>query len=312
MSQNKPRNIAASVRQRLQNLSQKRKEDFQGILTRFALERFLYRLYQSNHKDRFILKGAMLFALWSSEPHRATRDLDLLCHGDNAISPLEQVFREICQTQVEDDGLDFKAETVQGKQIKEDQEYEGVRIKLNAFLTGTSTRIDLQIDIGFGDAVTPQVRVAEFHTILEGFPAPSLKTYPSETVIAEKFQAMVSLGIANSRMKDFYDIWYLCQNFRFEGITLSRAIQATFERRKTPLPADPPLALTGEFSEDAAKQAQWKAFIRKGKLKTSEETLSEIIAVLQGFLMPPTLAAAQGNKFESIWPPSGPWQTDSV
>ncbi len=183
------------------------------------------------------------------------------------------MFQEICQAQVEDDGLDFKAETVQGKQIKENQEYKGVRIKLNAFLTGTFTRLDLQIDIGFGDAVTPQVRVAEFPTILEGFPAPSLKTYPPETVIAEKFQAMVSLGIANSRMKDFYDIWYLCQNFRFEGVTLSQAIKATFDRRKTPLPAEPPLALTAEFSEDAAKQAQWKAFIRKGKFKTSEDNV---------------------------------------
>jgi hypothetical protein len=222
------------------------------------------------------------------------------------------VFQEICQTQVEDDGLDFKAETVQGKQIKEDQEYEGVRIKLNALLTGTSTRLDLQIDIGFGDAVTPQVRVAEFPTILEGFPAPSLKTYTPETVIAEKFQAMVTLGIANSRMKDFYDIWYLCQNFMFEGITLSRAIQATFDRRKTPLPAEPPFALTAEFSEDAAKQAQWKAFIRKGKLKTREETLGEIIATLQDFLMPPTQAAPQGKAFELIWPPTGPWQPDKV
>ena len=280
MSQNQPRNIAASVRQRLRNLAQERQEDFQNILTRYALERFLYRLNQSKHQDKFILKGAMLFTLWSNEPHRATRDLDLLCHGDNTVKHLEQVFQEICQTQVEDDGLDFKAETVQGKQIKEDQEYEGVRIKLNAFLTGTSTRLDLQIDIGFGDAVTPQVRVAAFPIILEGFPAPSLKTYPPETVIAEKFQAMVALGIANSRMKDFYDIWYLCQNFRFEGVTLSQAIKATFDRRRTPLPKEPPLALTAEFSEDAAKQAQWKAFIRKGKLKTSKETLSEIIAVL--------------------------------
>jgi predicted nucleotidyltransferase component of viral defense system len=312
MTQNPPRNIAASVRQRLRNLAQERQEDFQNILTRYALERFLYRLHQSEHQDRFILKGAMLFTLWSNEPHRATRDLDLLCHGDNAIVPLEQVFQEICQTQVEDDGLDFKAETVQGKQIKEDQEYEGVRIKLNAFLTGTSTRLDLQIDIGFGDAVTPQVRVAEFPTILEGFPAPSLKTYPPETVIAEKFQAMVALGIANSRMKDFYDIWYLCQNFRFEGIILSRAIKATFDRRRTPLPTESPLALTAEFSEDASKQAQWKAFIRKGKLKTSEETLGDIIAILQIFLMPPTQAIAQEKKFELIWSPSGLWQSDSV
>jgi predicted nucleotidyltransferase component of viral defense system len=308
MSQQPSRNIAASVRQRLLNLAQSQREDFQGVLTRYALERLLYRLYQSDHRDRFILKGAVLFMLWSNEPHRATRDLDLLCHGDNEIAHLEQVFQEICQTQVEDDGLDFKSETVQGRKIKEDQEYEGVRIKLNTFLTGTSTRLNLQIDVGFGDAVTPQIRVAELPTILREFPAPTLKTYPPETVIAEKFQAMVALGIANSRMKDFYDIWYLCQNFRFEGITMSRAIKSTFDRRRTPLPSEPPLALTTEFSKDVSKQAQWKAFIRKGKLKISEEKLEEIIAVLQRFLMPPAQAANQGKEFELIWLPKGSWQ----
>jgi predicted nucleotidyltransferase component of viral defense system len=312
MSQRQPRNLAASVRQRLQNFAQAQREDFQGVLTRYALERFLYRLDQSEHRERFILKGALLFTLWGNEPHRATRDLDLLCQGDNAIAHLEQVFQEICRTQVEDDGLDFKPETIQGEQIKEDQEYEGVRIKLNAYLTGTSTRIDLQIDIGFGDAVTPQIRVAEFPTILAEFPAPSLKIYPPETVIAEKFQAMVSLGIANSRMKDFYDIWYLCQNFKFEGVTLSQAIKATFDRRRTPLPTDPPLALTSEFSEDAAKQTQWKAFIRKGKLKTDEKTLGEVVAVLQDFLMPPTQAVVQGREFQLIWQPGGSWQTEDL
>jgi hypothetical protein len=178
MSQRQPRNLAASVRQRLQNFAQTQREDFQSVLTRYALERFLYRLDQFEHRDRFILKGALLFTLWGNEPHRATRDLDLLCQGDNASGHLEQVFQDICRTQVEDDGLDFKAETVRGELIKEDQKYEGVRIKLNAFLTGTLTRIDIQVDIGFGDAVTPQAEVAEFPTILEGFPAPSLKTYP--------------------------------------------------------------------------------------------------------------------------------------
>ncbi|MGB8699390.1 MAG: nucleotidyl transferase AbiEii/AbiGii toxin family protein [Thermosynechococcaceae cyanobacterium] len=308
MSQEPPQNLAASVRQRLLNVAQAQQEDFQNVLTRYALERCLYRLDQSEHRDRFVLKGALLFTLWGNAPHRPTRDLDLLCQGNNAITHLEQVFREICQTPVQDDGLDFKAESVRGQQIKEAQEYEGVRIKLNTFLTGTPTRIDLQVDIGFGDTVTPQAKVAQFPTILAGFPAPSLKTYPAETVIAEKFQAMAILGIANSRMKDFYDIWYLSQHFEFDGIALGQAIQATFDRRRTPLPEKLPLALSAEFSEDAAKQAQWNAFIRKAKLKAGQTSLGEVIAVLRDFLMPPVQAVRHGRRFELIWQPGGFWQ----
>jgi predicted nucleotidyltransferase component of viral defense system len=310
MTRKQPHNIAASVRQRLLNLSQTRQEEFQNVLTRYAIERFLYRLYQSEYQDKFILKGAMLFTIWSNEPHRATRDLDLLCMGDNSIDYLEHVFRDICSVQVEADGLDFRAETIQGDRIREDQEYEGVRIKLNAFLTGTATRMDIQVDIGFGDAVTPQAKIGEFPTILEGFPVPSLKSYPPETVISEKFQAMVALGIANSRMKDFYDIWYLCQHFRFEGKIVSQAIKATFDRRRTRVPVTLPLALTADFSEDAIKKKQWKAFIHRGKLKISQESLEAVIAVLQFFLIPPTEAITQEIEFDLIWNPGGPWEAD--
>jgi predicted nucleotidyltransferase component of viral defense system len=304
------RNVAASVRQKLLNLSKAQQEDFQGLLTRYALERFLYRLSQSDYYDRFILKGAMLFTLWSDEPHRATRDLDLLCYGDNSIDHLEKVFRDICAVQVAEDGFEFRAESVKGEPIKEDQEYEGVRIKLVGGLTGTQTQIMVQVDIGFGDAIVPGAQEVHSPIILEPFPAPILKTYPRETVVAEKFQAMVLLGIANSRMKDFYDLWYLSQNFAFEGRLLSQAIQATFERRRTEIPATPPLALTAEFYKDAAKQKQWNAFIRKGKLADGQASFAAIVTQLHDFLMPPTLAIARAEVFDSRWFPREGWETD--
>jgi predicted nucleotidyltransferase component of viral defense system len=299
-----PRNVAASVRQRLLNLSREQREEFQGLLTRYALERLLYRLSQSEYRDTFILKGAMLFSVWGNEPHRATQDLDLLGYGSKTIPDWEQVFREICRAQVAVDGIEFKEETVRGERIKEDQEYEGVRLKLTAMLL--SARIPIQIDIGFGDAISPAPVSVEFPTLLD-FPAPRVRTYWRETVVAEKFQAMVMLGIANSRMKDFYDLWFLSQKFAFAGETLCEAIKATFERRQTSVPLTPPLALRAEFSEDAAKQKQWNAFIRKGKLKSDSQTLSEIVAILQSFLMPPSWAVANGESFERIWHPAGSW-----
>lgn len=304
---NQPRNVAASVRQRLKNLATKLGEDFQSLLTRYALERLLYRLSQSQYRDTFILKGALLFSIWSDEPHRATRDMDLLGYGDNTLSHLEQVWRHICQILVDSDGLEFKEDTVKSLRLKEDQEYSGVRINLRAFLAGTRTRVELQIDIGFGDAVIPTPPYLELPTILD-FPAFRLRTYPRETVVAEKFQAMVMLGMANSRMKDFYDLWFLAMKFEFEGETLCQAIEATFSRRRTPLPKETPLALTPEFFESQAKQTQWKAFLSKGKLETDRSTFSEVIAILQNFLMPPCRAIAEGETFSKIWRPAGHWQ----
>ncbi len=308
MSRNQPRNVAASVLQKLRDWARSQQENPDFVQTRYALERLLYRLSQSQHRDQFILKGAMLFSIWNDEPHRATRDMDLLGHGENTVSHLEKVFREICRVQVEDDGLEFKEDTVQGKRIKEEQEYEGVRINLRALFAGTRTRSDLQIDIGFGDIVTPAPALVAFPTIL-GFPAFRLRTYTPETVVAEKFQAMVKLGIANSRMKDFYDLWFLSQKFTFEGEVLALALITTFDRRKTLVPSEAPLALTPEFYEDSAKQKQWKAFMDKGNLRAEKKPLSEVVTILQGFLMPPSQAIAKGEPFEMIWQPPGPWES---
>lgn len=302
-----PRDLAASVRQRLRNLAISGKEDFQAVLTRYALERFLYRLSQSQYRDQFILKGALLFSIWSDKPRRATRDMDLLGQGDNSLLYLEQVFREICLVTVDSDGLEFSAGTVTSHLIKADQEYEGVRINLQANLVGTRTRISVQIDIGFGDVVFPAPLFLEFPTLLN-FPAPNIQVYPRETVIAEKFQAMVMLGMANSRLKDFYDLWFLAQNFEFEGTTLCQALKATFDRRRTPLPLSLPLALTAEFAEDRLKIVQWAAFLRKAILLTDEQSFPEVVAFLQAFLMPPSRAASQGEAFEFFWFPKNLWQ----
>ncbi len=305
----RPRNMAASVNRRLLNRAHEQREDFSILLTRYALERLLYRLTQSEHASSFVLKGALLFSLWSGHPHRATRDLDLLGYGEPNASRLEGIFRNLCLTPVDDDGLTFLADSVQATLVREDQEYNGLRINLRAMLD--KARIPLQVDIGFGDAVTPAPVDMQFPTMLD-FPSANVRAYTRETVIAEKFQAMVKLGIANSRMKDFYDIHVLARLFPFDGPLLRRAIQTTFDRRRTAVPEDTPLALTDEFANDTAKQAQWTAFMRKGKLEPMGLTLAEVIVFLQGFIMPPTLALARGKAFDETWLPGGPWQSTTA
>jgi predicted nucleotidyltransferase component of viral defense system len=299
------RNVAASVRQRLLNLSRDRGEDFGLLLTRYGLERVMYRLSLSGHREQFVLKGAMLFALWADDPHRPTRDLDLLGHGTIDTRRLEQVFSEVIGVEVEDDGLEFLSETVRGERIREDEEYEGVRVRLEARLA--AARIKVQIDVGFGDVVTPAPEETEYPVLLD-FPAPRLRAYPRETVVAEKFEAMVKLGIANSRMKDFYDLWVMARDFEFDGALLSRAIKATFERRGTALPTDVPLALSDEFSEDPGKKTQWAAFLRRLGRDAGGISLADVTKVLSEFLMPPASVAARAETSDRSWPPAGPWR----
>lgn len=297
--------ISASVRQRLLNLAKENSEDFQFVLTRFALERLLYRLSQSEFREQFILKGAMLFPLWGGAPHRVTRDLDLLGFGESSIGRLVEFFQSVCLTQVEEDGIVFVPDSVSGMDIREEQEYDGVRVTLEARL-GVA-RIHLQVDIGFGDVVTPAPNDTDYPALLD-FPAPYLRVYPQETVVAEKFQAMVHLGMANSRMKDFYDLWIMRKTFPFEGEKLTGAISATFSRRRTSLPDHPPLALTAEFFDDPAKQTQWRAFIKRNQLVPTETPLPAVVEAIRGFLMPPTDAIVKGERFDFHWPPSGPWR----
>ena len=298
MTSKPPRNIAASVRQRLTNLSRERKEDLQFVLTRYGLERLLYRLSISPHASQFILKGAALFQLWTGQPHRSTRDLDLLGYGAPSPERLQTIFIEICSLAVDADGVVFSPETIQAEQINEDAEYLGIRLRIECRLE--NARLTLQIDIGFGDAITPEPLSTNYPTLLE-FPAPRLRAYPRETVVAEKFQAMVAMGIANSRMKDFYDVWTLAQQFEFDGTLLSSAIRATFERRQTPIPNSPPLALTPDFASDPSKATQWKAFVKKGKLIESPPPFNDVVRLLQDFLMPPTIAIPQHPSWPYSW-----------
>jgi len=297
MKKSPPKNIAASVKQRLLNLSRERSEDFNFVLTKYALERFLYRLSCSEFRDVFLLKGAMLFSIWQDKPHRPTRDIDFLGFIANDMPHLENVFKMICHVVVEEDGLFFLADTVKGVEIREAKKYQGVRITLMAKLEKAT--VPIQVDIGFDDAVTPEPEYIEYPVLLD-FSAPRLYVYPKYTVVAEKFEAMTSLGMANSRMKDFYDIWNLMQTLDFKGLILSQAIKATFERRMTKLPHVAPFALTTDFAEDSSKQKQWQGFIKKNKLPI-DDSLIDIITQLKKFLMPPTLAAIEEEAFLHIW-----------
>jgi hypothetical protein len=304
VNQSRLRNVAASVRQRLLNLSKERSEAFDLVLTRYALERLLYRIGRSEWRSRFLLKGAMLYTLWFDAPYRPTKDMDLLCFGPSEITHVEETFRALCEVAVEDDGITFLKESVRGSEIRGESEYQGVRMQMTAILSGAA--IPLQIDVAFGDAVLPGPEEIRYPTILD-LPAPEVLAYPIYTVVAEKFQAMVMLGIANSRMKDFFDIWKMARQFDLDGLVLTQSIRATFVQRRTALPAELPLALTDSFSQDRAKMTQWGAFIRKNRLMAEKVSLQEVTIFLTGFLMPPVRAIQQGRAFEMIWTASGPW-----
>ena len=254
----RPRNIGASVRQRLLNLAHARGQPMELLLTRYALERLLHRLSLSQHRERFVLKGAMLLAIWFDEPHRATRDVDLLGFGDAAEDTLLGTFREIMAVEV-DDGVSFDLKGLKIEAIREEVEYGGSRLRTTAALAGA--RIPITVDIGFGEAVEPGVEDIDLPVLLD-MPSPHLRAYPLETVIAEKFHAMVALGRANSRVKDYYDVWMLTSAFEIDPERLRRAIVATFARRSTVIPVEVPDGLSDAFAADPGKQRQWDAFAR--------------------------------------------------
>lgn len=281
------RNIGASVRARLLQVSKTRGQPFDLVLTRFALERLLFRLSQSPHAERFVLKGAMLMMTWFDDPHRGTRDLNLLGFGDPEPELMLAMFREIL-AQEATDGMTFDLDALRVDRIREELEYGGLRLRTTASISGA--RIGLTIDIGFGDALEPGTDILDYPSMLE-FPAPRLRAYARETVIAEKFQAMVVLGRANSRMKDFYDIWILGRSFAFDGDRLARAIAATFARRKTAIPEILPDALTPAFAADDQKRRQWRAFIEDVAHNPGE--LADVVRYLAEFLMPHATAAAK-------------------
>jgi hypothetical protein len=309
MSPDKKPNGGHSVFQRLLNYAKEHREDFNLLLFRYGVERLLYRLSISPHADKFILKGASLFLVWIGQNYRVTKDADLLCSGPADVEYIAAVFRELCQVVTDDvDGIVFVADTVRALPIREEQEYGGIRVTLLGMLH--KARILLQIDIGFGDVITPAPEKVNFPTLLNA-PAPELLAYPRYTMVAEKLEAMVRLGIANSRMKDFYDVWLLSKLFAFDGRTLCEAVGNTFKRRSTPIPDGLPLAFTDDFRKDVQKQAQWRAFVRKAKPDTAADNLDVIIGDLEAFLMPVVEVVRQSRLLELLWAQGGHWSEKS-
>jgi predicted nucleotidyltransferase component of viral defense system len=301
------KNIAESVRARLLNLSKQRGDEFQLTLANYVIERFLYRLGQSPLRDKFVLKGAVLFRVWMGQSHRPTKDLDLLGNGSSGLSEVAQAIREVCLVEA-DDGIIFDLDAIQAERIREDAEYEGVRIRFRAELA--AAQIPLQIDVGFGDAITPEPLLTTVPSML-GMDPPQVLAYPRETVVAEKLHAMVILDISNTRMKDFYDLWFLSRSWPFQMIALSDAIRATFERRGTPLPVTAPLALTPGFHSDEQKSLQGTAFLKRLRLDSTTPALDEIGEALMRFIEEPLAQARERTAAEKVWLVSGSWASPS-
>lgn len=298
MPQRPLKNIPASVHQRLLNLARETKRPFNELLQYFAIERFLFRFSRSEYADRYVLKGAQMLQAWNAPLARPTMDIDMLGRGPSTIDALENVIREVIAVEVEPDGVVFDPKTVSGEVIVKGREYEGVRIRLRGVLG--KIRLNVQLDVGFGDLVVPAPTPIELPDLI-GLGAPRLLGYTPESAIAEKYHAMVALDLANTRIKDFYDVWLLSQTIEFDGAVLARAIGVTFKQRSTPLPTEPPMALTEQFGEAADKQALWRAFLRKGRLDAQGKQLGEIVAELREFLLPPTLAAQASAPFQKRW-----------
>lgn len=281
------KDLAASVRARLLNIAKAQGADFNQVLVRFALERILYRLSQSAHADRFLLKGALLFTLWYDMPHRTTRDADLLGFGASDLESIAQTFRDIASVEVED-GITFDPASVSVEDIRKDAGYAGARVLISGEIA--KARCKTQIDIGFGDAVTPGPVHAVYPVLIADLPAPRLRTYPVYTVISEKLHAIALLGMTNSRLKDYLDLWVLLDREALNANTLARAIAATFIRRGMPVPAVLPIGLTDEFATDSSRQAMWHAFLKKNEITITP--LSDVVAKLRAILEPALVQAA--------------------
>lgn len=297
------RDISASVRGRLENAARESGRPLQELMQYFVMERFLYRLSKSPHADRFILKGALMFRVWGTPQSRATRDIDLLARADNSTDAISAIMKDVCQQPTAPDGVEFLCDSVRGAVIKEDAEYSGVRVTFVAKIQ--NARLPMQIDVGFGDVIHPVATTITYPTMLD-FEAPNLAGYPKETVIAEKFEAMVKLGQLNSRMKDFYDIYVLLWQFEFDSEDLSLAIQKTFANRKTELVAEP-FVFSHSFRQDTNKQIQWAAFLRKSKLVDASGSFSEVVQEIQSFLSPVLRALVMNHSFAARWTAKDRW-----
>ena len=285
-------------------MSKESGRSFNDLVQYYALERWLYRLSQSGHENLFILKGALMLVAWRAPILRATRDIDLLARTSNDLDGIKHIISEICQADLPDDGVWFDPDSVTTTRIAEDADYEGVRATFAGRLA--TTRLSMQIDIGFSDVVTPGTVEISYPTILD-YPAPVLRAYNRETVIAEKFDAMVSLGRLNSRMKDFFDVWLLASTSDFSGADLSAAILATFRRRGTELTAVPQ-AFEDDFLFDPSKRSQWTGFLKRMRPSEAPSTFSDAVTSIRVFLQPVHEALCSGVSFTMTWKHPGPWQ----
>ncbi len=308
MKESSPKNVSASVRDRLLNLARSSNRDFQELVIHYTVERFLARLTSSAHQDRFILKGAMLYTAWKLDDKRTTMDLDLLGTGNPDPKDLSRTFREICGVSIEDDGLMFDKESITAVPIREEAIYDGVRVVLPVRLGVMSIR--LQVDVGFGDTIVPAPQPAEFPSLLSE-DGPVVKAYSPETVVAEKFNAMVLLGMANSRMKDYFDIWMLSRSFVFEGPVLREAIANTFSKRQTPLPESMPVGVTEEFAKNNTKQAQWGGFIRRQRRLDTAPNLPDVVKAICEFLRPVATRLPDTADTPLLWSPTSGWHQGS-
>lgn len=295
------KNVAASVRQRLLNIARHDGRPFNELLQYYAMERFLYRLARSAHAERFILKGAMMLRVWRSPQFRPTMDIDMLGRTSSDELCIVSQMRDIMTAGIDPDGLVFAPDSIRTERITEGAEYEGIRVRFLGTL-GTA-RISMQVDIGFGDIIHPDPEMAELPTLL-GSPSPRLLCYSRESAIAEKFEAMVSLGALNSRMKDFYDIWLLSRQFDFVGNDLVNAITLTFRQRETNLPATIE-AFSKDFAD--ARQNQWTAFRNRLQHEHIPPSFHELTTALEAFLAPIATSISKGVPTPHIWTASGPW-----
>jgi Nucleotidyl transferase AbiEii toxin, Type IV TA system len=296
------KNVSASVHQRLLSIARDTERPFNEVLQYFAMERFLHRLSRSSNADSFVLKGALLFRVWDMPDSRATRDIDFLAYVDNSPENLAAIFREVCSINDPDDGLVFDPNTVEAQRIKEDAEYEGVRTRLRGQLG--KAQIVMQIDVGFGDLIHPSAVRADYPALL-ALPAPSLRMYPPETVIAEKAEAMVYLGSLNSRMKDFYDVWRMSQQFDFLGHVLCTAVTGTFQNRNTEVIEFDDLAT--DLLDNKNFDKQWAAFLRKSVL-TDREDFPQVLTAIGEFLSPVFSSVKSSKAFDQEWAAPGPWR----
>ncbi|MBK7972567.1 MAG: nucleotidyl transferase AbiEii/AbiGii toxin family protein [Deltaproteobacteria bacterium] len=297
--------LARSVQTRLVRHAQVLGVDPNLVLTRYAIERLLYRLSRSQHAERFVLKGALLLLAWLGESIRPTRDVDLLGFGELDAEALGRTFAEICVVAVEPDALAFDLDSIRVAAIRPEDAYGGQRVTLLARLGPAQLRV--QVDVGIGDAVTPEPEWLDYPSLLD-LPRPRLRAYRPETSIAEKVHAMVVLGSKNSRMRDFFDVRALAMHEPFDGARLAGALRATFARRRTEVPPDPPIALTAAFAEIEGKPAQWAGFVRRNRLVTAPSDLASAVADNARFIGPVLDSIAHGRTFAQTWPPGGPWR----